>query len=69
MQGPGDAGGALHGLLQRTPNIYFRARDLADDLITLRGVYRDDNDYVAVLVAFWKEIRRALRDRENYGGR
>lgn len=46
----------------------MRPRDLADDLMTLRGVYRDDNDYMAALVASLKEIRRAFRDRENYGG-
>ena len=68
IQGPGDAIGALHRLLQRTPNIYFRSRDVADDLVTLRSIYQDDRTYTAVVVAFWKEIRRALRDPANYGG-
>ena len=68
IRGPGDAIGALQRLLKQTPNIYFRPRDIADDLIELRALYSDDRAYTAVLVAFWKEIRRALRDRENYGG-
>ena len=68
IRGPGDAIGALHRLLKRTANLYFRPRDIADDLIALRRIYRDDDAYTAALVAFWKEIRRALRDREHYGG-
>jgi hypothetical protein len=68
IRGPGDAVGALQRFLQRTPTIYFRPRDLADDLIALRGVYINDDDYTAVLVAFWKEIRRALRNPKVYGG-
>lgn len=68
IRGPGDAIGTLHRLLKHTPNIYFRPRDIADDLVALRAIYSDDGAYTAVLVAFWKEIRRALRDRENYGG-
>lgn len=68
IQTAGDAIGALHRLLQHTPNIFIRPRDVGDDLIALRIIYRDDRAFTAVLVAFCKEIRRALRGPMNYGG-
>jgi hypothetical protein len=68
IRGPGDAVGALQHLFQRTANLYFRPSDLADDLIALPSIYTSDDEYTAALVAFWKEVRRALRDPQSYGG-
>lgn len=68
IRGPGEAIEALQRLIGRTPTIFIRPRDFADDLLALRSVFTDDEDYTAALVAFWKEIRRALRDKERYGG-
>lgn len=69
IRGPGDAVGALQQLFRRTPNLYFHPPHIAEDLIALRSIYRDDEAYTGVLVAFWKEIRRALRDPKRYGGK
>jgi hypothetical protein len=67
MKGPADAVGALYRYLKQTPTIYFNPRDLRDDLQTLRALF-NDADYTAALVAFLKELQRAMRDPTNYGG-
>lgn len=67
IQGPGDAVGALFRYLARTPQAYFKVRHLNDDLQSLRSIF-SDGDYTAALVAFLKELPRALRDPAHYGG-
>lgn len=65
--GPGEAIGSLLTLLE-DPRIEFAKPDVKDDLADLRQAYCSDRGYAHAVLAFVKEITRALRNPTAYGG-
>ena len=64
--GPGDAIGALQRLLSN-PVLKFRPRDLAEDLCDLHVSFKTDAAYAAAVLAFIREIQRAMRNPSAHG--